>query len=172
MLNKEKIKEISKRGTAIFLAGTLVCIITTGCNKKESLFEDTILEEAQVMEYDDNVFVVVPTQTKQTGYSRLCRNKHYKDIVTGTIYHVLRYSTKSAEKRIKENKYGRYQSLDEFKNDNSCLNYNSIDVFSDEIKLDILTKYMTLEEIKKANSGEFTDEDAIILTKRIVDSKK
>lgn len=139
-------KKLVKKGVAVLVAGTLIATVFTGCGKKEALLEDTILERTVVVYVDDQPLVMsyyYPRYDKCTG-------KHYKDIVSGEIYHV-------------ENE--NYEGTEICK-------YTDIKTLDPDTKIESITPYLTADELKKAQKDEFTDADIIEIEQRISNQSK
>lgn len=100
--DKEELKKLFKKGLAVLLSCTMVGTMFVGCSKqKDTMLEDTILYKAQVMTVDRDPIIVTPTSTISTRGSNYCyRGSHYKDVVTGTVYHVLNFTTEEAQLMI------------------------------------------------------------------------
>lgn len=182
-MKKDK-KKIAKKGIAVLLAGTMIGTMFVGCSKqKRALLEDTILDGAQVMTVDEEPIIVTPKyQYTENGE---CRNgKHYKDVVTGTIYHVSKFTTEEAQLIIQNSQKTNsnstedgkekivYQTMGDVKRAYACSNVNAVYLFEDEAQLSALTNKLTADELKKAQDESFTDEDVLAIQERIADEAK
>ncbi len=143
--DRELKKKLVKKGVAVLLASTMIGTVFTGCAKK-SLLEETILDGTEIVYVDDQPLIMsyfYPRGAK-------CAGKHYKDIVSGKIYHI----------------------KNENNDDNEVCHYNDINTLSSETKIEPITPYLTSEEIEKAKDGKFTDADAIAIEQRITNESK
>lgn len=155
------------------MMGTMV-----GCGKqKTSLLEDTVLEEAQVMTIDEEPIIVTPKY-----YSKCMYCKHYKDVVTGTFYHVSNFTTEEAQLLIENSqeynsnptneKKAVYQTIGDVRRALACRNVTAVFLFEDEAQLTALTNKLTADDLKKAQEGNFTDSDVIEIQQRIAREAK
>lgn len=138
-------KKLVKKGVAVLVAGTLIATVFTGCGKRGALLEDTILEKSAVVYVDDQPLVM-----SYYPYSDNCNGKHYKDIVSGEIYHV---------------KNENYEGTE-------ICEYKDIKTLDPDTKIESITPYLTADELKKAQKDEFTDADIIEIEQRISNQSK
>ncbi len=65
-----------------------------------------------------------------------------------------------------------YQTIGDVKRTYACKNVNAVYLFKDEAQLLSLTNKLTADELKKAQDGTFTDEDALVIQQRIANDAK
>lgn len=166
--DKKEIKNVTKKGLAVLLAGTMMGTMFAGCSK--ALLTNTTLENAMIMTVDDETLIVEPIG-KHTYHDILwceCSDKHYKDIITGNLYHVSDYT--GEEVSASSNEQGC--SVEEIKRKLSCEDNKCISLLDDEVQLTALSNKLTADELKKAREGKFTDEDFVALEQRVADEAK
>lgn len=147
-------KNSIKRSISALLAVTLMGVGFTGCGKKESesvepILADTVLENGFVVYVDEEPLIMTYENLRQDGgrFGWRCTGKHYRDIITGTYYHV-----------------PHPENIDE-----RCA-YGIIDgvnILPLETEINPISNELTKEELQKANEGKFTDEDVISVQQRL-----
>lgn len=167
--DKKEIKNVTKKGLAVLLAGTMMGTMFAGCSKAH--LANTTLENAMIMTVDDETLIVEPIG-EHTYYDDIllyeCSDKHYKDIITGNLYHVSDYT--GEEVSASSNEQGC--SVEEIKRKLSCGDNKCISLLDDEVQLTALSNKLTADELKKAREGKFTDEDFVALEQRVADETK
>lgn len=164
--DKKEIKNITKKGLAVLLAGTMIGTMFAGCSKNAYL-TDTDLESAMVMVIDDDTLVVEPIGNHYYGGYK-CGSKHYKDAITGNLYHVSPYTSEEVSASSDE----QGCSVEEIKRDLSCRDKECVNLLDDEVQLIALSNKLTADELKKAKEGKFTDEDFVALEQRMAEETK
>lgn len=138
---------------------------------KKAILEGMALEKSMIMMVDGETLIARPCEKDEVKINCLtsCPQSHYKDVITGSIYHVIPYTTSEVNKDIEK---GKFSSLEAVRRNNSCLADSNITAFEDEIALTTLSNKLTVEELKKANDGKFTDADLIELHQRLAKESK
>lgn len=167
--DKKEIKNITKKGLAVLLAGTMIGTMFAGCSKNAYL-TDTDLENAMVMIIDDETLVVESVGGHFYGgiQGYRCSDKHYKDVITGNLYHVSPYTSKEVSASSDE----QGCSVEEIKRYLSCGDEECVSLLDDEVQLIALSNKLTADELKKAKEGKFTDEDFVALEQRMAEETK
>ncbi len=141
---KKENKKILKKGIALALAGTMIGTVFVGCSKK-NLLEDTLLNDTEVVYVDDQPLIMSYNYSYDS-----CDGKHYKDIISGRVYHVANENAEGTE---------------------ICV-YRNVITLDTDTKRESITPYLTADELKKAQEENFSDEDVIAIQQRIAKEAK
>lgn len=146
-INLDAIKNRFSRMKCFVLAGTLIATMLTGCGKKESLLEGTILENTHVITFEDGTKDIAKPFDSCEMYSDDYGNSiHYKSVVTSDFYSDL--SCTAVNPR------------------GSMISHYPIS------KEESIVVYLTQEDIEKAMNNNLTDDDLITIVSRIMNPEE
>ncbi|MBO5138653.1 MAG: hypothetical protein J6B89_03325 [Bacilli bacterium] len=136
-------KNLKVRASAFLTAGSMLFTMV-GCNKKDHLLEDTLLDKTIVATVDGDISVLKERNSREgtllgSNESNIAEHVHYLDVVNGQWI------------------------TDDAKN---CCNRSVIKVNSIEKEGNILS-YLTEEEMLKAKDDSLTEDDIISILYRI-----
>lgn len=142
-INLEVIQSKFLKLKRFVLAGSLVATMLIGCGK-ESALDETLLEEASVITFEDGSKDIARAINTCSSFSDDKGDSiHYRSVITGERY--------SDEKCTADRPNGEVIKHYPIVNDES------------------LTGYLTADEIAKAINGNLNDEDIIAIIKRVIE---
>lgn len=161
--NGNKVKTITKKGLAVLLATTMIGTVFAGCSKN-SLFDDTLLENAQVM-YINNQDTNTTEPVIVYKYHNTCSTgEHYKSVISGNAYHIADVKIKS-----ETDESGSVNTKDYWY---KCDFDQNISIKEYDVYFKTIESVLTKEELARAEKGEFTDADIAEVQSRLTEEAK